>query len=129
MFISLSFFSAPGTTLLVTVVDGATLWSANVGDSRGILFTVADKGKGEGKEEGEEEAVTPLSYDHKPCQVRGWGNTGIGVEWLPEAFLRQPMMKIEPINIKYLLSLVQIQLMIIQTDALTFIDRLHLKNA
>ena len=45
-----------GTTLLVSVLDGAELWVANVGDCRGIM--------GSGVAE-----VTSLSYDHKPSQV------------------------------------------------------------
>lgn len=50
------FDATPGTTLLVSIMDQDQLWVANVGDSRGILVNT----KGE---------VTPLSYDHKPCQV------------------------------------------------------------
>ena len=45
-----------GTTLLVSVLDGAELWVANVGDCRGVM--------GSGVAE-----VTSLSYDHKPSQV------------------------------------------------------------
>jgi protein phosphatase 1L len=46
-----------GSTLLVAILDGATLWVANVGDSRGVLRNA----RGE---------VIPLSFDHKPCQVK-----------------------------------------------------------
>ncbi|XP_059079283.1 protein phosphatase 1L-like [Tigriopus californicus] len=50
-------FQIGGTTLLFSIMDQDQLWVANVGDSRGILVNT----KGE---------VTPLSYDHKPCQEK-----------------------------------------------------------
>jgi len=49
-----------GTCLLMTILDGRTLWVANVGDSRGVLCN----SRGD---------TIPLSYDHKPCQVIGLG--------------------------------------------------------
>jgi len=49
-----------GTTLLLAIHDevNAMLWVANVGDSRGVL-------RSSGPEE-----VLPLSYDHKPNQIK-----------------------------------------------------------
>lgn len=46
-----------GTTLLLTILDGERLWVGNVGDSRGIYCS--DSGQS-----------IPLSFDHKPCQLK-----------------------------------------------------------
>ena len=52
-----------GTTLLLAILDcsSSVLWVANVGDSRGVLSNSSSVPKGE---------VMPLSFDHKPSQVR-----------------------------------------------------------
>ncbi len=53
-----------GTTALVALLRDNSLVMANVGDSRGVI---CDK---DGK-------AIPLSYDHKPQQVRlGWVRVG-----------------------------------------------------
>ena len=46
-----------GTTLLLSILDGSTFWVANVGDSRGVLKNANSE-------------VLPLSYDHKPSQLK-----------------------------------------------------------
>jgi len=46
-----------GTTLLLSILDEGKLWAANVGDSRGIYCS--DSGQ-----------AIPLSFDHKPCQLK-----------------------------------------------------------
>ncbi|CAB4066910.1 PPM1L [Lepeophtheirus salmonis] len=49
--------SYSGTTLILSVLDEENLWVANVGDSRGVLCN-------------ENGATIPLSYDHKPSQLK-----------------------------------------------------------
>ncbi len=53
-----------GSTLLLAVVDSGVLWVANVGDSRGILsdYNVVAEVR--------IPTVRPLSYDHKPSQLK-----------------------------------------------------------
>jgi len=46
-----------GTTLIMAVLDSGQLWVANVGDSRGVF----------GNRLG---VAVPMSYDHKPCQLK-----------------------------------------------------------
>ena len=47
----------PGSTLILTIHDAGSVWVANVGDSRGVFST--DSG-----------LAVPMSYDHKPCQLK-----------------------------------------------------------
>eukprot|EP00096_Caligus_rogercresseyi_P003386 TRINITY_DN1630_c0_g1_i1.p1 TRINITY_DN1630_c0_g1~~TRINITY_DN1630_c0_g1_i1.p1 ORF type:complete len:433 (+),score=97.48 TRINITY_DN1630_c0_g1_i1:312-1610(+) len=49
--------SYAGTTLILSILDDDNLWVANVGDSRGVLC-------------GEKGVTLPLSYDHKPSQLK-----------------------------------------------------------
>ena len=46
-----------GTTLILALHDGGNIWVANVGDSRAVF----------GNESG---LAVPMSYDHKPCQLK-----------------------------------------------------------
>ena len=43
--------------MLLSILDGSTFWVANVGDSRGVLKNANSE-------------VLPLSYDHKPSQLK-----------------------------------------------------------
>jgi len=49
--------SIGGTTLILALLDGGQLYVGNVGDSRGVYGT--DGGQ-----------AVPMSYDHKPCQLK-----------------------------------------------------------
>lgn len=49
--------SIGGSTLILALVEGGQLWVGNVGDSRGVFCS--DSG-----------AAVPMSYDHKPCQLK-----------------------------------------------------------
>lgn len=46
-----------GTTALIAILQGSKLIVANVGDSRGVMFDARG-------------IAIPLSFDHKPQQVR-----------------------------------------------------------
>ncbi|XP_023327077.1 probable protein phosphatase 2C 49 isoform X2 [Eurytemora carolleeae] len=46
-----------GTTLLLSILDNGSFWVANVGDSRGVYSTETGQ-------------AVPLSFDHKPCQLK-----------------------------------------------------------
>lgn len=46
-----------GSTLILALHDSGSVWVANVGDSRGVFST--DTG-----------LAVPMSYDHKPCQLK-----------------------------------------------------------
>lgn len=46
-----------GTTLILAVLDAGQLWVANVGDSRGVFGNRCG-------------VAVPMSYDHKPCQLK-----------------------------------------------------------
>lgn len=46
-----------GTTLIMAVLDSGQLWVANVGDSRGVYGNRCG-------------VAVPMSYDHKPCQLK-----------------------------------------------------------
>ena len=50
-------FVTPGSTLILALHDSGSVWVANVGDSRGVFST--DTG-----------LAVPMSYDHKPCQLK-----------------------------------------------------------
>jgi len=49
--------SIGGTTLILGLLDGGQLYVGNVGDSRGVYGTHAGQ-------------AVPMSYDHKPCQLK-----------------------------------------------------------
>jgi len=46
-----------GTTLILAILDEGQLWVANVGDSRGVFGNSCG-------------VTVPMSYDHKPCQLK-----------------------------------------------------------